>query len=192
MNCPPSAGRSRPRIGRGQKYLLSGLDFAQDVVAHTRIELGERVVEQKHRRRARRFRDRQQLGQPQRERQQALLAPRPEHTRIGTLELDEDVIAVRTHQRLPASELFTAVTLERSQQRRRLGRLSHRAAIAQLDLVTFPGETRIDTADLRLQSRRRPRSEEHTSELQSHSDLVCRLLLEKKKKQTQQKHTYKI
>src|SRR5260221_3646283 len=27
-----------------------------------------------------------------------------------------------------------------------------------------------------------PRSEEHTSELQSHSDLVCRLLLEKKKK----------
>src|SRR5438034_2857492 len=29
------------------------------------------------------------------------------------------------------------------------------------------------------------RSEEHTSELQSHSDLVCRLLLEKKKKQTE-------
>src|SRR5438034_3433547 len=28
---------------------------------------------------------------------------------------------------------------------------------------------------------RRMRSEEHTSELQSHSDLVCRLLLEKKK-----------
>src|SRR5438034_1663412 len=33
---------------------------------------------------------------------------------------------------------------------------------------------------------RQKRSEEHTSELQSHSDLVCRLLLEKKKKQ---KHT---
>src|SRR5260221_4940412 len=30
--------------------------------------------------------------------------------------------------------------------------------------------------------RPRGRSEEHTSELQSHSDLVCRLLLEKKKK----------
>src|SRR5438034_2152298 len=28
------------------------------------------------------------------------------------------------------------------------------------------------------------RSEEHTSELQSHSDLVCRLLLEKKNKNT--------
>src|SRR5437868_9644375 len=31
----------------------------------------------------------------------------------------------------------------------------------------------------------RPRSEEHTSELQSRFDLVCRLLLEKKKKRTQ-------
>src|SRR5438034_9650421 len=31
------------------------------------------------------------------------------------------------------------------------------------------------------------RSEEHTSELQSHSDLVCRLLLEKKKKTTTMK-----
>src|SRR5436190_7393946 len=33
------------------------------------------------------------------------------------------------------------------------------------------------------------RSEEHTSELQSHSDLVCRLLLEKKKKK-QAKHQH--
>src|SRR5690242_21537044 len=33
-----------------------------------------------------------------------------------------------------------------------------------------------------------PRSEEHTSELQSHVNLVCRLLLEKKKK-TKQKNT---
>src|SRR5436190_1879963 len=32
------------------------------------------------------------------------------------------------------------------------------------------------------------RSEEHTSELQSHSDLVCRLLLEKKKKKTKTKN----
>src|SRR5437588_3201311 len=32
------------------------------------------------------------------------------------------------------------------------------------------------------------RSEEHTSELQSHSDLVCRLLLEKKKKKTKLNH----
>src|SRR5260221_3561304 len=33
----------------------------------------------------------------------------------------------------------------------------------------------------------RARSEEHTSELQSHSDLVCRLLLEKKKNQENNK-----
>src|SRR5206468_5760792 len=32
------------------------------------------------------------------------------------------------------------------------------------------------------------RSEEHTSELQSRSDLVCRLLLEKKKKQKHHHH----
>src|SRR3712207_7701647 len=36
--------------------------------------------------------------------------------------------------------------------------------------------------------RRRPRSEEHTSELQSRQYLVCRLLLEKKKK-TKRKET---
>src|SRR5438034_8028355 len=35
------------------------------------------------------------------------------------------------------------------------------------------------------------RSEEHTSELQSHSDLVCRLLLEKKKKKTMEQVVYK-
>src|SRR5260221_4561442 len=50
---------------------------------------------------------------------------------------------------------------------------------------------RFSTRGLRTRTTRRPfsrthprtwRSEEHTSELQSHSDLVCRLLLEKKKK----------
>src|SRR5216683_4001176 len=47
---------------------------------------------------------------------------------------------------------------------------------------------------------RLPRSEEHTSELQSRSDLVCRLLLEKKKKKNNQQkkkiikmqHSFKI
>src|SRR5438034_8434100 len=36
--------------------------------------------------------------------------------------------------------------------------------------------------DYRMRPNSTTRSEEHTSELQSHSDLVCRLLLEKKKK----------
>src|SRR5437773_4955267 len=35
-----------------------------------------------------------------------------------------------------------------------------------------------------------PRSEEHTSELQSHHDLVCRLLLEKKKNKTREAPAY--
>src|SRR5437773_7175155 len=39
----------------------------------------------------------------------------------------------------------------------------------------LPEERRTDACKI-------PRSEEHTSELQSHHDLVCRLLLEKKKK----------
>src|SRR6266540_5998463 len=39
-----------------------------------------------------------------------------------------------------------------------------------------------DKVDKRLRDERVTRSEEHTSELQSHHDLVCRLLLEKKKK----------
>src|SRR5260221_6210708 len=38
------------------------------------------------------------------------------------------------------------------------------------------------TARQKTHSQKACRSEEHTSELQSHSDLVCRLLLEKKKK----------
>src|SRR2546430_9336191 len=39
----------------------------------------------------------------------------------------------------------------------------------------------------------RERSEEHTSELQSQSNLVCRLLLEKKKKETYTRsHSYEI
>src|SRR5690242_21589232 len=36
-------------------------------------------------------------------------------------------------------------------------------------------------ASAQRRARTRPRSEEHTSELQSHVNLVCRLLLEKKK-----------
>src|SRR5437016_9126660 len=47
------------------------------------------------------------------------------------------------------------------------------------------------------ESKRRRRSEEHTSELQSLTNLVCRLLLEKKKKKTKkdknktiQQHTH--
>src|SRR5437588_2541971 len=52
----------------------------------------------------------------------------------------------------------------------------------------WPGEAAVQicyriVAVVRMVRRNIERSEEHTSELQSHSDLVCRLLLEKKKTQ---------
>src|SRR5438132_9006319 len=50
------------------------------------------------------------------------------------------------------------------------------------------GPDAIDPSHVHAQHVLRARSEEHTSELQSHSDLVCRLLLEKKKKSSSQ-HT---
>src|SRR5438034_7453597 len=47
--------------------------------------------------------------------------------------------------------------------------------------VTRESELRAPQPQPAAQPPRQQRSEEHTSELQSHSDLVCRLLLEKKK-----------
>src|SRR5260370_19702431 len=44
------------------------------------------------------------------------------------------------------------------------------------------GGNRVSSAHIQYSMHERPRSEEHTSELQSHLNLVCRLLLEKKKK----------
>src|SRR5438034_6581522 len=52
---------------------------------------------------------------------------------------------------------------------------AHGQAVALMDVGH--GERGLDDPG----QRRAVRSEEHTSELQSHSDLVCRLLLEKKK-----------
>src|SRR5438034_5776357 len=48
------------------------------------------------------------------------------------------------------------------------------------DVFLTPSQLRLLVEKLAAE----PRSEEHTSELQSHSDLVCRLLLEKKNHQT--------
>src|SRR5260370_13959505 len=47
----------------------------------------------------------------------------------------------------------------------------------------FSGSGKLFAGALQLPQSVNPRSEEHTSELQSHLNLVCRLLLEKKKKQ---------
>src|SRR5437773_8454718 len=72
-------------------------------------------------------------------------------------------------RRPPRSTLFPYTTLFRSH-----------------DFVGAAGAARHERPHPRDASRP-DRSEEHTSELQSHHDLVCRLLLEKKKKK-QRKH----
>src|SRR5438270_12463239 len=81
-------------------------------------------------------------------------------------------------RRPPRSTLFPYTTLFRSRQaeQKRIANFSerHRPARAHRDL---PEQ---HLADLRHQ-----RSEEHTSELQSQSNLVCRLLLEKKNRACQ-------
>src|SRR2546421_6370155 len=58
-----------------------------------------------------------------------------------------------------------------------------RAATARIVVCSYPRAANVVRAAPSM-ARRVPadRSEEHTSELQSRSDLVCRLLLEKKKK----------
>src|SRR5260221_8796407 len=73
-------------------------------------------------------------------------------------------------RRPPRSTLFPYTTLFRSLLDARY----------QLQALRLPGVRRRE-AEARAQAQSL-RSEEHTSELQSHSDLVCRLLLEKKNK----------
>src|SRR5260221_9004685 len=81
-------------------------------------------------------------------------------------------------RRPPRSTLFPYTTLFRSGHR---ARLVGRAAAAEQFLVEI--EIFLAARILHAHGDRDlgGRSEEHTSELQSHSDLVCRLLLEKKK-----------
>src|SRR2546428_4785240 len=83
-------------------------------------------------------------------------------------------------RRPPRSTLFPYTTLFRSDVEPALGGRGQRQEPPE------QGHTQL--RDERLQepqadgARHEARSEEHTSELQSRSDLVCRLLLEKKKK----------
>src|SRR2546422_3142325 len=78
-------------------------------------------------------------------------------------------------RRPPRSTLFPYTTLFRS----RLGSTAQRQARGG---VECPRPTQGERSLPRPSSRCPPRSEEHTSELQSRLHLVCRLLLEKKKK----------
>src|SRR5438034_6388499 len=92
-------------------------------------------------------------------------------------------------RRPPRSTLFPYTTLFRSQ--RVVEEVFVLAAAVEEAERQLP---RFDRLDLDLRAQRdqpRLRSEEHTSELQSHSDLVCRLLLEKKKKKKKKKQKTK-
>src|SRR5438034_1784017 len=84
----------------------------------------------------------------------------------------------------PSSTLFPYTTLFRSErpEGRSEGRARHSRSVANRHRGRTPAGLRRARRASPLPWRpRRGRSEEHTSELQSHSDLVCRLLLEKKK-----------
>src|SRR3712207_7594945 len=79
-------------------------------------------------------------------------------------------------RRPPRSTLFPYTTLFRSLTQ--IGALIGTIMAANVFVVIIPKQKLI-IAD--LVAGREPRSEEHTSELQSRQYLVCRLLLEKKK-----------
>src|SRR2546430_10448059 len=99
-------------------------------------------------------------------------------------------------RRPPRSTLFPSTTLSRSHviapfhrrdpgtpELRVLGhQVGQRVAIAAAKRIGEIGEELIDLVHRFVARHRLKRSEEHTSELQSQSNLVCRLLLEKKKK----------
>src|SRR5687768_17687865 len=89
-------------------------------------------------------------------------------------------------RRPPRSTLFPYTTLFRSSTfRSRAGRRTDRAPIENARRDFSRG-----TAGSRARARG-GRSEEHTSELQSRLHLVCRLLLEKKKKREQLTHYHR-
>src|SRR5260221_10736285 len=87
-------------------------------------------------------------------------------------------------RRPPRSTLFPYTTLFRSRIDDVLERPRTRDAAALRDVAHDEdgGAALLREAHQVRECAARLRSEEHTSELQSHSDLVCRLLLEKKKK----------
>src|SRR5438034_3753975 len=80
----------------------------------------------------------------------------------------------------PRSTLFPYTTLFRSLRPRGFGFVFEPCDLNGWKCCVTGGRAREGAP--RRSGRAEIRSEEHTSELQSHSDLVCRLLLEKKKK----------
>src|SRR3712207_7204001 len=84
-------------------------------------------------------------------------------------------------RRPPRSTLFPYTTLFRSAMRGIISTVEHDPNVLREKANAHPSMVGLDLASTSS------RSEEHTSELQSRQYLVCRLLLEKKKKNT---HTH--
>src|SRR5438876_7925350 len=94
-----------------------------------------------------------------------------------------DIYTLSLHDALPILSLFARL----HQDGNTIVLVTHEAdvaAYAHRTLHLRDGQVEKDVQESRL------RSEEHTSELQSPVHLVCRLLLEKKKKQTIKPHTH--
>src|SRR2546430_12190681 len=97
-------------------------------------------------------------------------------------------------RRPPRSTLFPYTTLFRSVHRIYTATFGPGGAVERFELVEHnvsgapgPGETKA-TVEFAGDTANSTRSEEHTSELQSQSNLVCRLLLEKKKTRAIARH----
>src|SRR2546427_4710529 len=90
-------------------------------------------------------------------------------------------------RRPPRSTLFPYTTLFRSEPRERV---FERRSQSLVPCRLLPGDVGQELSDAHgavgAELNLLQRSEEHTSELQSQSNLVCRLLLEKKKKKENQ------
>src|SRR5688572_27559997 len=85
-----------------------------------------------------------------------------------------EIYTLSLHDALPISHLRLP--------RRRAAARRHGGGAAPQGGVRRGGSPLRGTSPVRRKVGGRSRSEEHTSELQSQSNLVCRLLLEKKKK----------
>src|SRR5256885_11905207 len=108
---------------------------------------------------------------------------------MSTVDMKSDYIFFFLMIRLPPrSTLFPYTTLFRSQRRAggvslEVLRRGHRA-----DTVLTGAAQRAVRRGQEIGTLEPPRSEEHTSELQSPCNLVCRLLLEKKNTKTYTQH----
>src|SRR5688572_30970111 len=94
-------------------------------------------------------------------------------------------------RRPPRSTLFPYTTLFRSRASFILGQEPFRTGLLTIGMPGDPhgiADWMPTIADVLKTKGYATRSEEHTSELQSQSNLVCRLLLEKKKKKNTTNH----